>query len=506
MKVVTASEMARIESASYKEGAVEEEFMNTAGSEVAGVVQHFIAKHHLEPHILILCGKGNNAGDAYVAATLLLSGGFKVEAYALFSMEECSRLCQLQAKRFLNQGGIIHCIASAEEIDFSKGELVVDGLLGTGFKGPLMGILRSTIEKANQSQLPIIAIDIPSGVNGTTGEVDCAIYAQETVFLGLAKSGCFLPSAWEHVGRLHVRNFGLKEQYVREAKEEFHLLEEDEIKLALPPIKRTRHKYEAGYVVGLGGSLGMPGAPILTALAALKSGAGIVRLLHPQGMEAELSGAPYEVIREGYVGTASILEAMERAAALFIGPGIGIEKKTGQLLKTVLERIEKPCVIDAEALTLIAELDIAIPKDAVLTPHVGECRRLLKIAKEDNFSELLQKCQLYVEEKEVTLVLKGSPTFIFQKGLSPFISPLGSPGMATAGSGDVLTGMIAAFLAQGKMPLQAAILGVYIHGMAGEYAAEEKTSYSMVASDIIASLPNVFKTLIPFNKCLQTFF
>ncbi|MFN0065041.1 MAG: NAD(P)H-hydrate dehydratase, partial [Chlamydiales bacterium] len=315
-----------------------------------------------------------------------------------------------------------------------------------------------------------------------------------TLFLGLPKTGCFF--AWEQIGRFAVHNFGLAKELVDQACADFILVDEQMVRDMLPPIKRTRHKYEAGYVVGLGGSPGMPGAPILASFAALRSGAGIVRLLHPAGMESELAAAPPEIIRQGYHSAAEILQIMERASSCFIGPGIGTSPKTLALLQEVLPKLNKPCVIDAEALTLIAAHQIPLPPQAIITPHYGEMKRLLH--REDNppVGEFHAACKAYVEKMQITLVLKGAPTFIFPLTGKPYISACGDPGMATAGSGDVLTGIVAAFLASTHDPLQAALLANYFHGRAGELAALDITSPAMVASDITHALPLVFEELL----------
>lgn len=497
MKVVKAKEMGRIEHLAYDQGASEEEFMNQAGAEIAEVVQNFIGSYHLKPFITLLCGQGNNAGDAYVAGKILREGGFHVNALAFAPFEKSGPLCQLQSKRFVEAGGTIEYIHDSKQIAFSDSELLIDGILGTGFHGEVKGLYREAIESANKSGIPIIAIDIPSGVDGNTGQVGgVAIQADETVFLGLPKSGCFIGEAWSFIGKISVHSFGLDSSYIEQAKADFILIEEAMIQEFFPPIVRTRHKYQAGYVVGLGGSPGMPGAAIMASFSALRAGAGIVRLLHPTGMQSELAFAPYEVIRQGYKeGDAqAILEAMERAAAVFVGPGIGTSTATLRLLKKVLPEISVPCVIDAEALTLIAHHDLTLPSEAILTPHHGEMKRLLGEVESDLFfHELLKKSQEYVEAQQVTLVLKGAPTFILQPGQKPCLCARGDPGMATAGSGDVLTGILAAFLAQVKNPHKAAILGVHFHALAGESAADELTSSCMTATDITEALPSVFR-------------
>lgn len=498
MKIVKAKEMARLEALAYAQGASEEAFMNSAGGGVAELAQRIIARRHLKPKIALLCGSGNNAGDGYVAAALLLEGGFQVHAISVAPFEKSSRLCQLQSKRFVAAGGRIEYITDPEKISLCDVELLLDGLLGTGFHGEVQGIMRSLIEKANASHIPILSIDVPSGIDGTTGTVGgAAICAQDTLFLGLPKTGCFSKEAWDYVGNVHVYDFGLGESILDQGVADYILIEKERVRSFLPKMQRTRHKYQAGYVVGIGGCRGMPGAPIMSSFAALRAGAGIVRLVHPEGMEDELASAPYEVIRQGYRegDWKAIMEATQRAAAVFIGPGIGVSAAALEMLKNVLPSLRQPCVLDAEALTLLAENEISLPTQTIMTPHHGELKRLLKIKDEIPFFELLERSKAYANQKKITLVVKGAPTFIFHPDSTPYVCSRGDPGMATAGSGDVLTGIIAAFLAQTHDPLQAALLGVYLHAVAGEHAAKKWTCYSMVATDITAALPLAFLDL-----------
>jgi NAD(P)H-hydrate epimerase len=237
---------------------------------------------------------------------------------------------------------------------------------------------------------------------------------------------------------------------------------------------------------------------MLSSLAALRGGAGIVKLLHPAGMEAELSTSPYELIRVpyNYKDVDAIVELMNKACATFIGPGMGQSPEAKKLLLAVLPRLEKPCVIDADALNIIAQEKATIPKNAIITPHHGEMMRLLHTTEKLKLDiPSLEICRTYAEEHEVTLVLKGGPTFIFHPNNPYIVNPTGDPGMATAGSGDVLTGLLAALLAQGLPPKDAAALGVFLHGIAGEVACEDTSSYCMIASDIIFRFPEAFKIL-----------
>lgn len=480
-KVITAHEMTRIEQMAYANGASPGLFMENAGKSIAEVLSFL----NLADQVFLLVGKGNNGGDAYAAGCELLNSGFSVEAWHVYPLEECSALCQEQHDRFTEGGGIVHY----DEVPFPEEGIILDGLVGTGFEGAAEGVLAQAISFANNAQLPIVAIDIPSGLNGTTGEVaTVAIHALMTIYLGLPKLGFFIGSGWNHVGELVHADFGMDPEYLAAAHPVAHLLHDGN--LELPTIRRSRHKYEAGYVLGVAGSPGMAGSASLSSLATLRAGAGIVRLFHPEGLEKELVAAPYEIIKEPFHIDRFLVEA-KRAKALFVGPGMGRTDDKKQLLQILLATITLPTVVDGDALFLLSENPHwRLPDACILTPHHKEMERLLSKV------PTLPLCQEFVEQKKVTLVLKGGPTVIFHPGELPLIVTHGDPGMATAGSGDVLTGILAGLLAQGCNTYDAATLGTMLHGLAGEQAAIDKTSYCLIASDILDYLHKAYQQFL----------
>lgn len=497
MKIVTPDQMAQLESLAFRDGASESDFMEEAGSGVALIAQELAERLNIDRHVILLCGKGNNAGDAYVAGLNLLHLDYEVTAYQLFPINECSNLCRQSHFAFMHGGGRVRDLFSHnDELSFPSSAIIIDGLFGTGFRGAIDEPVKSLIRAANQSKLPIISVDIPSGLNGKTGEVSGeAIVATITAYLGLPKMGFFLRNGWNYVGKLSFVDFGLSHEYQTQLDSDFEMISQDMMRPLMPPLKRNRHKYQAGHVVGLAGSTTLSGAALLSSLSTLCSGAGIVHLLYPKEMEHELTATPYELIKIPYKETDIdlILDLINGASATFIGPGLGTSTQTRQLIRSILPKINKPTVLDADALNIIAEEPVKLPSQVVLTPHMGEMKRLLGITKAELTPKFLEQCRAYAKEKNATLVLKGGPTFIFQKGMPTLINPKGDPGMATAGSGDVLTGLIASLLAQGLAPYYAAALGVFLHGVAGEYAANDLTSYCMTASDIISFYPDAFR-------------
>jgi NAD(P)H-hydrate epimerase len=475
-KVVTSQEMARIEQFAVQHGGSVEAFMQEAGKKVAVAAASLLQKRN-GTRVVLLIGRGNKGGDAYVAGIELLQAGFSVRAISFYAASECSELNRHFAKQFSGK--------TNNDASFAQDDLIIDGLLGTGFHGSTdISPFGTIIELANQSGKPILAIDIPSGLDGTTGACrGPAIIATETVTLGFAKIGLFKGSGWNCTGKLRIEDFGLSQIAIDEAKAVALIPRIEE--LHLPPMARSHHKYERGFVVGFGGSKELKGAVKLSGAAALHAGAGIVKLftLEDVGPMAD------ELIAQIW-NLAAWKEALEKASAVFIGPGLGRSEAAKEGCKAALHKIDKPCVVDADALFFLPELKV--PKACVLTPHRGEALRLLGMEEMDE-EQLFGKCQAYVDEHGVVFILKGAPTYIFSAGHLPVIIPLGDPGMATAGSGDVLTGIVAALLAQGQSALEASVLGVTLHALAGEAAALEKTSYGYSASDLIEYLPSAFK-------------
>ncbi|MDJ0652116.1 MAG: NAD(P)H-hydrate dehydratase [Simkaniaceae bacterium] len=484
-KVVEAKEMARMERESIQKGASDEGYMFKAGEGIAQRIEAFIEEKGRAKKVTLLAGKGNNGGDAFVAGTFLIHRGFEVQAYHLAEAVDCRPLCRKYEKIFAGAGGTVvrGTVVPLEGV-------IVDGLLGTGVQGILEGSIRDVIHQVNNSRLPILSIDIPSGLNGNTGEVNPnAIYATETMYLGLPKLGFFIGQGYNYIGKLFHVDFGMDPKYWAKAQGNAYIVNEDVMPSLLPPIQRVRHKYQAGYVLALAGSPGMPGAAILSSLAALRSGAGIVRLFHPEEMEDKFAAAPLELVRTSYSleDPSPIFEEAKRAQACLIGPGLGKSEGIHTSIQAIVSKLNLPMVIDADGLYHIE----VFPRGAILTPHYKEMLHLL--GKEELSHD---DCQKFADQNAVTIVLKGAPTWIFHPNTAPLIVPKGDPGMATAGTGDVLTGMIAATLAQGLDGKEAATLGVYLHGICGEIVAAKQTSYGLIASDLIKILPEAFQTLL----------
>ncbi|HEU64113.1 MAG: Bifunctional NAD(P)H-hydrate repair enzyme Nnr [Candidatus Anoxychlamydiales bacterium] len=508
MRVVSAIEMARVEALAYLDGISDEMYMQNAGLGIFQILTKLIREKKLPNKITIIAGKGNNAGDGYVVAKSLLEKGYDVKIFQLFPIDEASKLLKLQYDNFIKKNGKVTFVKNVDDIVFEnenenekeKNTFILDAILGTGFKGALSGFLLDAVNKINEKSkelnLKILSIDIPSGLNGNTGIVDpTAIRSDITIYLGLAKLGFFINDGPNYIGNLVYVDFGLDEKYKKLAKIELEYMDKINLKNLLPKIDRKRHKYEAGFVIGIAGSEGMYGAAKLSSLAALRSGCGIVKMITQKAVPS----AFYELVNFviDFENIEEILALISKADSVFIGPGLGRDKKVEDFLFKILPKINKKTILDADALFHLANnLKMILPKDSVLTPHKNEMKRLLRIEKPITDEKLFEKTKKFSVEKNVGIVLKGYPTIIFHPKKDPITILGGDPGLATAGTGDVLTGMIASFAAQKLDLFDASILAVHLHFKASEIAALEKTSYSLIATDVIDNLSQAFKKIL----------
>jgi len=495
MKVVKALEMAKAEALAYQDGISDEMYMLNAASGIAKILLELINNKVIEDKVIVLAGSGNNAGDGYVVAKILLEKGYDVKVYQLLDISKASRLCKLQYNNFIEKKGKVIHINKIEDLVLDDKCFVLDAIFGTGFKKQLKDFLMQVVIKINLSNLKVVSIDIPSGLNGDDGKANpVAIKADITIYLGLAKLGFFINDGPNYIGDLKYVDFGLEEKYKKKAKKELEYMDNINLKALLPKIDRKRHKYQAGFVIGIAGSLGMFGAAKLASLAALKAGCGIVKLI----TDKEVPSTFYELVNFviDYNETTQILNQVNKADATFIGSGLGRDKKTEKLISKILPKITIKTIIDADALFHLSNNEYTLlPHESILTPHKKEMLRLLRL---DNLADeaLLKKTQKYSQEKNVIIVLKGYPTIIFHPEKDPLTILGGDPGLASAGTGDVLTGMITSFAAQKLDLYDAAILAVNMHFKAAELAADEKSSYCLMASDVVDFLPKVFKSLL----------
>lgn len=495
-KITTASAMAEMEKKAIAEGdATGAAYMDKAAAGIFNVVCEFVDNGGFENHVIILGAKGNNTGDAYATANHLLDEDYQVTALQLFPIEECSELTQKHAKEFTKKGGQIIIGDGIDSFGLPHNGVVLDGLLGTGFKGKVEGKMADLIEKINASHHAVISIDIPSGVAGDTGRVDgAALYADLTIYLGLLKLGHLFNQGYEHVGQLAQVDFGISQKYIDSLEPAAHVVHPQLARKNLPHHKRTANKYTVGQVALVAGSMKYPGAAILTAHAALKSGAGLVRHYCEEGLEALVTNMAPEVIRTRRT-VEEITQEAPKIKCLVVGPGLGREEKTKEFLDKLYQVGDFPLVIDADALYFFENLD----RDAVLTPHRGELCRLLKVDSTIGDIELLEKAHAFAKEKKLTIVCKGAPTTIVSFEGHKIVIPYGNRGMASGGMGDALAGIIGSLIAQGKTPHEGAVLGAALHALAGDQAAQLVSEASLTASDLINALPRLFQEAESFE-------
>jgi len=430
--------------------------------------------------ILVVCGGGNNGGDGYVLARLARANGLDATVVALAPRERLKGDALL-AYDDCRGAGIP--IGSITDQVFAAQELVVDALFGTGLDRPVDPPMAAVIEQINSSRLPVLALDVPSGLHADSGQVmGAAVRASATVtFVGL-KLGCFIGQGPAHCGELHFAGLDIP---ARGEGPVLERLEETLLAQLLPRRARDAHKGMFGHVLVAGGGSGMPGAVRLSAEAALRAGAGLVSVAtRAENVAPIVAGRP-ELMVHALEEAAHLAQLIERASVIVVGPGLGKDRWAEAVLETALAT-DRPLVVDADALNLLA----ARPRrrqNWILTPHPAEAARLLGSSTHDVQQDRLAALHALVERYGGVVVLKGAGTLIGAKDRVPSICTDGNPGMATAGMGDVLTGVIGGLLSQLREPWAAARAGVLAHALAGDRAAAHGER-GLIASDLFEPL------------------
>ncbi|MCF7809354.1 NAD(P)H-hydrate dehydratase [bacterium] len=461
--------------------------------------------------VLIYCGKGNNGGDGFAIARHLSNNGADVEVVLIGETKDLKGDAKTNCGLFLKLDGIVHEVVKEDDFPLTEEipDLVIDALLGTGFEGRVRGLYAEAIEHIKTFYAPILSVDVPSGVNAESGlAVEPVVSADVTVTFGLIKLGLLLSPGRQYCGDVKVADIGIPPDVVDKQDIQQFLISEDDVKFHLPRLHPAAHKGDAGHVFIIAGSPGMTGAAALSAEAAMRSGAGLTVVGVPESLnpilEAKLTEAMTLRLPENDNGflTKDALsickERIEWADVVVFGPGVGCDKDTVSFFEGMLEKLDKPLVIDADGLNLLAdnpELFSKLPKNTVLTPHPGEFSRLTGLSTTKIEAGRIEIVRKMAKKWNVALILKGAPSVTAIPSGDVIINTTGNAGMATGGSGDVLTGIIASLIAQGLDVKAAAWMGNYIHGAAGDLAAEELGQQGMVASDIIKFLPKTLKTL-----------
>ncbi len=478
--------------------------MENAAIGVAGVIKKFFDVKGKE--IVVCCGRGNNGGDGLAVARHLKNGGAKV---TVLMVEDNNKKLSKETETNLSilKGMGLNIVYFKEKDSFISGvledaSLIVDAIFGTGIKREVTGIYRSIIEEINAKGKKVVSIDIPSGIDADTGKImGCAVKADITVALGFMKLGHILFPGREYVGHIEVIDISLLE--VEDTG--FNLLDDEDKKL-LKKRKANTHKGDYGHLVLIGGSKGKTGAVIMAGVSALRSGAGLVTIVCPESLNPIIESCSLELMtfpvsgREGFFEVKDMTALntfLKHKSALVIGPGMGFTESTESFLIEVLKKYSGKVVIDADGLNCLSKnLDIIKQREdveVVLTPHPGEMARLTG----KSISEILENPVKTVMEFAIALnchvILKGATTVYSDHKGKMYFSTYGNPGMATAGSGDVLSGIIGSFLAQKYDTKEAIILALLLHGNAGDYAKLKKGEYGLNAGDIIENIPVVLK-------------
>ncbi len=505
-RLVTGREMAQIDQRAIREcGIPGAELMGRAGARVVEAIhQRWEGLEDLE--VAVVCGKGNNGGDGFVAGRLLRQAGARVRVF-------------LAAQRSAVQGEALHHLEQMEEAGLqaiplsedlsvlnaalAQADLVVDALLGTGTRGAPRPELGRLIEQLNQAGRPVVAVDLPSGLEADTGQVPGAcVRAALTVTFGLPKIGQLFYPGKGFCGTLEVADIGLPPAATQGGTT--FLLTGEGVAGLLPRRPGDAHKGSCGLAVVVAGSAGMTGAAALAADSALLAGAGKVILGAPASLndilEAKLTEVmtrPLPEVRKRRClsrrALGEVLSLLEGADCLALGPGLGRYRETAELVRRLVQRAELPMVLDADGLNAFAGCaGLLRGRPLVLTPHAGEFARLTGTEVRAVLADPLGAARRFALEHGLTLVLKGAPAVVALADGRTLVNPTGNPGMATAGSGDVLTGLIAGLMAQGLRGEEAACAGVYLHGAAGDLARKHRGEWGLKAGDISQAIPEAF--------------
>lgn len=464
-------------------------------------VQWFVQRFPFsERSVMVFCGMGNNGGDGLAISRLLFEQGYSVQVFACRFSKKSSPDFQANEERLKQHLDLVNIEKAGDLPEIPADALVIDAIFGSGLSRAAKGIAGKLIDHLNAYGATIIAVDIPSGLYADQANepTDSCIHATHTVSFQMPKLAFMLPENADMVGEWHLVDIGLSEEAIRQFETPFHFTDRQAAKLLLKKRDKFAHKGNFGHLLVAAGSKGKMGAAVLAVQAALRTGAGLVTAFVPEcGYQVMQVSAPAAMcLTDPSDNFLTELPHFEKATAVAIGPGMGLQSITQNALGEWLQQNRQPTVIDADGLNILAQNPkwlANLPAQVVLTPHPKEFERL--VGKTANEFERLEKLRQFSQENRAVVVLKGAHTAVGLPDGSVHFNATGNPGMATGGSGDVLTGIIGALLAGPYSPAEAAILGVYLHGLAGDLAAEKKGFEALIAPDITDSLGSAFRQL-----------
>lgn len=517
MKLVTAEQMRSIDREAIENRRIPgPELMENAGRGIAEGIRNDILDELADSRVVIFCGKGNNGGDGFVIGRYLHQYGADVIIYFPTPHDKLSDDARLNYDRARELDIEIRPIETIQQLPESiKADYIVDAVFGTGFTGAPRGLLAEFIEYINAQSIPVIAVDCPSGLDVDTGKHEgVVVHAEYTFALALPKVGSYYSPGRELSGLTEVVPIGVPDDVIESFDIRENLITPEMVCSLLPQRRPDGHKGDFGKLFILAGSTGLTGAAALAAKASARCGLGLVTVGCPRSLnpilETKLTEAMTyplpDVAKKGVLAKRGLGEIRKRIIeidAVIIGPGIGRHFETRDLIQRLVGTLDKPAIIDADGLNAFEKDRDALTCDhhkLVLTPHPGEFKRLIDDDIPNDLFGLYNLVRDYARKYNAVVVLKGSPTIVVDTDGQLFLNPTGNDGMATGGTGDVLSGIVGSFLAQGLSPLNSAICGVYIHGVTGDLAAAEYGRRSLIAGDLIDFLPDVFGLIESYNK------
>ena len=451
--------------------------------------------------IIVFAGQGNNGGDALAIARMLHLKDYPVESY-LFNKGDLSSDCLTNKERLLKLPQIRFTEVKSGAFtppDLGENDIVIDGLFGSGLNKPLEGGFAAIVKYINESKSTVVSIDMPSGLLGednSTNSVDSIIKADYTYTFQFPKLSFLLPENEHYVGNMEVLDIDLHPKGMEEIFSPYHIIQKQDIQKLLKSRSRFAHKGVFGHALLIAGSRGKMGAAVLAGKACLRSGAGLLSMHVPQSgnvvVQSSLPEAMTSIDDNEY--RFSKVPELDLYNAIAVGPGISTDEITANALRHLLQQADKPLALDADALNIIAQ-DKSIlewvPENTILTPHPKEFDRLTEVSASSY--ERLQKAMKFAVTHKVYIILKGRYTAVCTPQETCWFNVTGNPGMATAGSGDVLTGILLGLLAQSYTPFEASLIGVYLHGSAGDIALKDSSEESLLSGDIIRCLGSAFR-------------
>lgn len=503
MKIFTSTQIHELDRYTIEHEPIKSiDLMERAGKAITHAITEEWTTH---TPVVVFAGPGNNGGDALAVARLLINEGYKVKTYLFNITNHLSDDCVLNRQRLLDgkhAKDLIEVTAKFDPPELTADMLVVDGLFGSGLNKPLAGGFASLVKYINQSPAKVVSIDVPSGLMSEDNTYNVRaniIHAYLTLTLHERKLSFLFGDAQQFIGKLKVLDIRLSPEYIQKTEAQYHVLEENDIRSRLLHRDDFAHKGKMGNALIVAGSYGMAGAAVLATRACLRSGVGKVTAITPKkNYDIMQIAVPEAVLQMDHEETA-FTEAVDTDGfdALGIGPGLGRQETTAIAMIAQIRRAQCPIVADADALNILASHRAwmqQLPKGIIMTPHPKELDRLTGSPANADYERLHRTCEL-AKSLQAYIILKGHNSALCLPNGNVFFNPTGNSGMATAGSGDVLTGIITTLLARGYHQQNACIVGMYLHGLAGDLAAKELGKESLVASDIIDHLPQAFQYL-----------